>query len=195
MAYPNQQYLYYDHHLSPQYQGPSNVDLYQGIYCPEVSPVYAPDSISPPPEYAWSRGVLETAKPAPKKEKKTVIFEPTCTVRIPHCDECPTAEDKSRLYYSRHELKMMNLEANALCILSRALPAIESSGTHLDRRDSFIEKSSAIATDKDTLRSAFVRQKSPPAGDSMFEIKRENLEFPMPTLFFRQQEIHHSTLV
>ena len=151
MAYPNQQYSYYDL-LGPQYQEPADVDLYQGIYCPEVSPVYAPDSISPPPppEYAWSRGVLETAKPAPKKEKKTVIFEPTCTVRIPHCDECPTAEDKSRLYYSRHELKMMNLEANALCILSRSLPAIESSGTHLDRRDSVIMKSSSVA--KDTPR-------------------------------------------
>ena len=101
-----------------------------------------------------------------------------CTVRILHCDERPTAEDKLRLYYSRHELKMMNREANVLCILSRALPAIESSGTHLDRRDSFIEKLSPVA--KDTPCSAFVRQKSTSAGDSMFEIKTDNLEFPMP---------------
>ncbi len=35
----------------------------------------------------------------------------------------------------------------------------------------------------DTNDSAFVRQKSPPEGDSMFEIKTDNLEFPMPTLF------------
>ena len=35
----------------------------------------------------------------------------------------------------------------------------------------------------DTNGLAFVRQKSPPAGDSMFEIKTNNLEFPMPTLF------------
>ena len=35
----------------------------------------------------------------------------------------------------------------------------------------------------DTKCSAFVRPKSPPAGDSMFEIKMDNLEFPMPTLF------------
>ena len=35
----------------------------------------------------------------------------------------------------------------------------------------------------DTNGSAFVRQKSPPEGNSMFEIKTDNLEFPMPTLF------------
>ena len=185
--------MYYDHHHGPQYQGPSNVDLYRGIYCPEVSPVCASDISSPPPEHAWSWGAIEIAEPPPKKEK-TVTFKPTCTVRIPHCNKRPTAEDKSRLYYSRHELKMMNLKANALCILSRALPTIESSGIHLDRRDSFIEKSSAVA--KDTPRLAFVRQKSPPAGNSMFEIKTDNLEFPMPTLFFlpTRDPLQHSCL-
>ena len=34
-----------------------------------------------------------------------------------------------------------------------------------------------------TYGSAFVRQKSPPAGNFMFEIKKDNLEFPIPTLF------------
>ena len=148
MAYPNQQYSYYG--LLTQYQGPADVDPYQGIYCPEVSPAHVPGISPPPPEYARSWEALETAKPAPKKEK-TVTFEPTCTVRTPYCDEGPTVEDKSRLYYSRNELRMMNLEANALCILSRALPAIECSGTHLlDRRDSVIKKSRDVA--KDTPR-------------------------------------------
>jgi hypothetical protein len=35
----------------------------------------------------------------------------------------------------------------------------------------------------DTKCSAFVLPKSPPAGNSMFEIKTDNLEFLIPTLF------------
>jgi hypothetical protein len=78
-----------------------------------------------------------------------VSFKPTCTVRITYVCEDSTADDKSRLFYSRHELDMMKLEANALCILSRALPvAAASAGTHLlDRRDSILMRTRAVATD------------------------------------------------
>lgn len=137
------------------------------MYRPEVvsppPPAYAPPDIiiigpppppsPPPPEYARSSsrggGAPEIAEQpvAPKKKKemkeKSVSFKPTCTVRTFHCDhDIPntTADDKSKLYYSRHELKILYLEATALCVLSRALPGIENTGSHhlLDRRDSII---------------------------------------------------------
>jgi hypothetical protein len=135
------------------------------MHRPEVSPdpVYdVPEIIPPPPERAArSRGALETAEQpaaAAKKERKTVTFKPTCTVQTPLSREDATAEeDKSRLYYSKSELEMMNLKANALCILSRALPAIEGSGTHLlERRDSVIEKPGR-AVAKDTPRGLELR--------------------------------------
>jgi hypothetical protein len=134
MAYPNHQYSLYD--WLGQYQGHANINPYQGLYSPAVSPDYVPENSPPPPTH-------ESTEPA----KKTVTFKSTCTVRVPRRREDEIVEDKTRLYYTRAELNMIKLEATALCMLSRALPAIEGSGTHLDRRDSIINKSCALATD------------------------------------------------
>lgn len=157
------------------------------MYRPEVvsappPPAYAPPDIiiigpppppsPPPPEYARSSsrggGAPEIAEQpvASKKKKeemkeKSVSFKPTCTVRIFHCGRGipdTTADEKSKLYYSRHDLKIFHLEANALCVLSRALPGIANTGSHhlLDRRDSIIisKKSpgGAVVLAKDTPR-------------------------------------------
>ncbi len=93
-------------------------------------------------------------------ERKTVTFKPTCTVQTPLCrreDDATAEEDKLRLYYSRSKLEMMNLKANSLCILSRALPPIESFGTHLlDWRDSVIKKPGRVVA-KDMPRSLELR--------------------------------------
>ncbi|KAL3815368.1 hypothetical protein ACHAXA_000755 [Cyclostephanos tholiformis] len=73
--------------------------------------------------------------------KKAVTFKPTCTVRILHPrHEYDDDDAKSRLYYSRREMHLMNLEANALCALSRRCTedVVAVVGTHLDRRDSVI---------------------------------------------------------
>ena len=72
-----------------------------------------------------------------KRAKKRVTFKPTCTVRT-HKDAGPTKEEKAKLYYSRDELKIMNLEVHAICTLSQELPKLHNSGTLLtmtERRD------------------------------------------------------------
>jgi hypothetical protein len=94
------------------------------------------------------QGRLRGALKSDNSTKKTVSFMPTYTVRTSQGCEDSTMDDKSRLYYSKHELDMMKLEANALCILSRALPATASTGTHLlDRCDSVLTRTRAVATD------------------------------------------------
>ena len=96
-----------------------------------------------------SQGRLRGALKGDNTTKKTVSFKPTCAVRITHGCEDSIVDDKSRLFYSRHELEMMKLEASALCVLSRDLPvAAASAGTHLlDRRDSILTRTRAVATD------------------------------------------------
>ena len=92
------------------------------------------------------RGLLRGALKGGNSTKKTVSFKPTSTVRITHRFEDSTMDDKSRLYYSRRELDTTKLEANALCILSRALPAAMSTGTYLlDRCDSVLTRTRAVA--------------------------------------------------
>ena len=146
MACSDHQHSYCDY--LGQYQAPNGIDPNQGIsYGPASSPEYIikPENSTLPPVQGRLRGALK----GDNSTKKTVSFKPTCTVRITHVCEDSTADDKSRLYYSRHELDMMKLEANALCILSRALPvAAASAGTHLlDRRDSILTRTRAVATD------------------------------------------------
>lgn len=64
-----------------------------------------------------------------KKEKKRVTFKATCTVRTHHTSASP--EERGRLYYSKDELRLLNLEAHAVCTLSQDLPEISNSGTLL----------------------------------------------------------------
>lgn len=70
----------------------------------------------------------------PKKfnGKRRVTFKPTCTVRTHTGNPEMTKEEKFKvLYYTRDELKIMNLEAHAICTLSQELPDICNSGTLL----------------------------------------------------------------
>ena len=68
------------------------------------------------------------------KEKK-VTFKETCTVRT-HRNNTPlTPTEKSKLHYSRQELRTMTLEAHAICILSQELPQRLNEGTLLTKKD------------------------------------------------------------
>lgn len=71
--------------------------------------------------------------------KKKVHFKPTCTVRTHTCSGV-TKEEKLKLYYSKNDLKVMTLEAQAIILLSQELPDIHNSGTliTMERRDSML---------------------------------------------------------
>lgn len=67
-----------------------------------------------------------------KQSKREVTFKPTAKVRLytpAHDNKHSTKEEKSKLYYSKDELKVFNLEAQAICTLSQELPDIRNSGT------------------------------------------------------------------
>ena len=69
------------------------------------------------------------------KKKKKVTFKETCTVRT-HRNNTPlTPTEKSKLHYSRQELRTMTLEAHAICILSQELPQRLNEGTLLTKKD------------------------------------------------------------
>lgn len=84
--------------------------------------------------------------------KRRVSFKPTATVRTYHSCHANgmTKEEKSKLYYSRQELKVFNLEAQAICILSQELPAIQNSGTFLTLAR---ESTGGVANDDDATDS------------------------------------------
>lgn len=46
-----------------------------------------------------------------------------------------TNEERSRVYYSNQELKLLNMEAHAITTLSQDLPEIVNGGTHLREKD------------------------------------------------------------
>mmetsp|Transcript_6344 Transcript_6344/g.10064 ORF Transcript_6344/g.10064 Transcript_6344/m.10064 type:complete len:279 (-) Transcript_6344:34-870(-) len=90
------------------------------------------------PEKNWNCTAFSTVDRA----KKGVTFKPTATVRTysPGKGSILTKEEKSKLYYSRKELTLFNLEVNAICTLSQDLPHIRNSGTLLPvAEDSVIE--------------------------------------------------------
>eukprot|EP01083_Nonionella_stella_P273061 926288_1 len=68
-------------------------------------------------------------------KKKKVTFKETCTVRTHNNNTPSTPTEKSNLYYTRQELKIMTLEAHAICILSQELPQSKSEGTLLTKKD------------------------------------------------------------
>lgn len=66
-----------------------------------------------------------------KRPKKKVTFKPSAKVRIyapTHNSKHVAMEKKSRLYYSKEELQVFDLEAQAICTLSQELPDIRNSG-------------------------------------------------------------------
>ena len=73
-----------------------------------------------------------TKKPA----KRRVTFRPSVTVQ-PVENICMQEQDKSRLYYSKDELKVLTLEAKAIHALSKEQLPDESSpcGVHAARQD------------------------------------------------------------
>mmetsp|Transcript_26930 Transcript_26930/g.57752 ORF Transcript_26930/g.57752 Transcript_26930/m.57752 type:complete len:270 (-) Transcript_26930:115-924(-) len=89
-----------------------------------------------------------------KPTKKSVTFKPTCTVGT-HTRKGMTKEEKSRLYYSKQELEIFNLEAHAICTLSIELPDIfRNTGPLLsmERQESMLGLDDNIITTMDTLR-------------------------------------------
>ena len=92
-----------------------------------------------------------------KKTKKSVSFKPTVAVRKVHSIQ-HSKEEKSKLYYSKKELQMFNLEARAICILSQDLPEKTNSGTILEpsRRSIYglegNDNDAAVSAATDSLR-------------------------------------------
>lgn len=88
------------------------------------------------------------------KKKKMVTFKPICTMRT-HYTSLSTAE-RRRMYYSKEELKILNLEAHAICTLLQDLPGISNSETLLtmsaERRESMKLGGSSHVSRTDSLR-------------------------------------------
>ena len=107
---------------------------------------------SPPPQ-AEQHSIQSTSSRSNKK--KRVTFKSTCTIRT-HVGCYPmTNDERSNTYYSRQELKLLNLEAYAITTLSQDLPEIANAGTHLrekDRRNSGNTIFTATATILNTKR-------------------------------------------
>lgn len=116
---------------------PSHANTYQGN-----DMKYSPTSVT-------HCTALSSVKPA----KKSVTFKPTCTVRTHKCNGL-TKEEKAKLYYSKQELNIFNLEAHAVCTLSLELPNIRNTGTLLtmERRESMLGLDDNDASAMNTLR-------------------------------------------
>lgn len=148
MSYANKQYPYY-YNCSEEYP-----DQPRGRTSPLTANANAQQQFQPmhftsyPPYSPYSPSGYTSSNPATnsasfsrlRPAKKKVTFKPTCTVRT-HAARGITKDEKSKTYYSKDQLKLMVLEANAICTLSQELPDIRNSGTLLtmeERRDSML---------------------------------------------------------
>lgn len=130
--------LYSSYRIGPSHQG-------QQLQ-PSPPPQFRPAVLTPPPvprastaSYYHGRHIERTPSPNVQRftnNKKKVTFKPTCTVRTHTEVKGPLTKDElSRLYYSRRELQIMNLEARAICTLTQELPEIQNRGTLLTEQD------------------------------------------------------------
>eukprot|EP00579_Thalassiosira_antarctica_P006494 CAMPEP_0201896200 /NCGR_PEP_ID=MMETSP0902-20130614/44105_1 /ASSEMBLY_ACC=CAM_ASM_000551 /TAXON_ID=420261 /ORGANISM="Thalassiosira antarctica, Strain CCMP982" /LENGTH=248 /DNA_ID=CAMNT_0048428721 /DNA_START=577 /DNA_END=1323 /DNA_ORIENTATION=+ len=129
--------------MIPQYQGRSNAEWSSPPAHANTHQGQAMERCCPPDQL--------TAFSTSEQAKKRVTFKPTATVRTYSSrNGNMTKEEKSKLYYSKHELTIFNLEVKAICTLSQELPHIRNNGTLLTlAQDSMV----VIDNDNDAMDS------------------------------------------